>query len=162
MIKKSAVLLITLFFIVMIPMHGYADAIVDIIPEKPKALDNIELTATIIDENIIAVYTTIQECNSNTGICYASKNYSMVEGVENQFTASITLEKSDADYLQYTIHVQTADGWQVYEKDTIVNYDTTSSNNGGSKNDNDTPGFEFLALAISIMFISLLLYRRKR
>ena len=158
--RKGAFLILIIVSIMMMSHLVPADATVEVTPEKPKALGTIGITAKVTDENIVAVYTTIQECNENTGICYAKQNYSMMTGVDNEFTTSINLEKSDATYLQYTIHVQTADGWQEYEKDTKVSYDTSS--NGGSNNNNDTPGFEFVVLAFVIMFISLLAYRRKR
>jgi hypothetical protein len=158
--NKSTILILLIVSIALISPFVAADATVDIKPAKPKALDSIEITATITDENIISVYTTIQECNENTGICYAKDNNSMTSKGADQYTASIDLTHSDATYLQYTIHVQTNDGWVEYQKDTKVNYDTSS--NGGSNNDNDTPGFEFVVLALSIMFISLLAYRRTR
>ena len=159
--NKTTIIILLIVSIALISPFVAADATVDIIPAKPKALDTIEVTAEITDENIVAVYTTIQECNENTGICYTKDNKSMTETGTNQYTASIDLKHSDATYLQYTIHVQTADGWVEYEKDTKVNFDTSSSN-GGSNNDNDTPGFEFVVLALSRMFISLLAYRRPR
>ena len=162
MIKKAILPLLIASLIVALPVSVQADATVDIIPPEPKALQTIEVTTQLTDENINAVYVEIQECNGNTGLCYSKVNETMSETTANVYTASVTLTHDDATYMQYTIVVQTDQGWITYEKDTKVTYDTASGSTNGGSNDNDTPGFEFIGIALSIMFISFILYRRKR
>ena len=161
MIKKAILPLIIASLIVALSASISADATVDIIPPEPKALQTIEVTTQLTDENVNAVYVEIQECNGDTGLCYSKVNETMTETTANVYTASITLTHDDATYLQYTIVVQTGQGWTTYEKDTKVTYDTSSGTTNGDSS-NDTPGFEFITIALSIMFISFILYRRKR
>jgi len=161
---KKGVMVLLLFAVLLFSLTIVtADATVDFIPAKPEPKDTIEVTAKITDENVNAVHVLIQECNENTGICYTKQNFTMAEISDSIYTTSVTLEKDDATYLQYTINVKTSDGWIEYNKETKIDYEKASSNNNGkTDSNNDTPGFEFIALALSIMFISLILYRRKR
>jgi hypothetical protein len=161
-VKNGMIVLLILAVLLFSSIIISADATVDFIPEKPKPKDTIEVTAKISDANVNEVHVLIQECNENTGVCYTKQNFTMVEMSGNIYTTSVSLEKDDATYLQYTIHVKTSDGWIEYNKDTKVDYEKASSNNGKTDSNNDTPGFEFITLALSIMFISLILYRRKR
>ena len=150
-IKKSFMFALIITGLMMSSTNAISDATVDVIPEEPKALQTIEITAQITDENINAVYLKINECNGNTGTCYKQDNITMTGTIDNIYTSSITLTHDDATDLQYTIVVQTDQGWKGYHNETKVNYEISN-----------TPGFEFAALALSIMFISLILYRRKR
>ena len=161
---KKGVMVLLLFAVLLFSLTIVtADATVDFIPAKPEPKDTIEVTAKITDENVNAVHVLIQECNENTGICYTKQNFTMAEISDSIYTTSVTLEKDDATYLQYTINVKTSDGWIEYNKETKIDYEKASSNNNGkTDSNNDTPGFEFIALVLSIMFISLILYRRKR
>lgn len=161
-IKNSLMFVFIITGLLISSTNAIANVTVDVIPEEPKALQTIEITTQITDENINAVYLKIQECNGDSGLCYAQDNITMTGTIDNIYTSSITLTHDDATYLQYTIVVQTDQGWTEYHKDTKVNYEIPSSNDNGDTNDGDnTPGFEFAALALSIMFISLILYRRK-
>jgi len=159
--KILAIFAIALIGFIVLSTSSIADATVDIIPEKPSPEGTVEITTQVTDENVIAVYLLLQECNGNTGICYSTENITMTSTIDNVFTSSITLTHDDATYLQYTIVVQTDQGWTEYHKETKVYYEISSPNNGNTDPD-DSPGFEFAALALSIMFISLILYRRKR
>jgi hypothetical protein len=161
-VKNGLIIFFILIALLFTSTIIYADATVDFIPEKPLPKDTIEVTAQITDTNINAVHVLIQECNENTGVCYTKKNYTMDEISDNIFSTSVSLEKDDATYLQYTITVHTSDGWIEYNKDTKLSYGKASSENNGKTDSDDTPGFEFIAFALSIMFISLILYRRKR
>jgi len=158
--KILAIFAIALIGFIVLSTISIADVTVDIIPEKPSPEGTVEITTQVTDENVIAVYLLLQECNGNTGICYSTDNITMTR-IDNVFTSSITLTHDDATYLQYTIVVQTDQGWTEYHKETKVYYEISSPNNGNTDPD-DSPGFEFAALALSIMFISLILYRRKR
>ncbi|OYT30075.1 hypothetical protein B6U98_00330 [Thermoplasmatales archaeon ex4572_165] len=160
--KILAIFAVALIGFIVFSTSSMADVTVDIIPVKPSPEETIEITAKITDENVTAVYVELQECNGNTGICYSQENITMTGMIGNEFTSSITLTHDDATYLQYTIIVQTDQGWAEYNKDTKVDYEISAPNNGNTDDDNNTPGFEFVSLALSIMFISLILYRRKR
>lgn len=136
---------------------------VDIIPEKPQSKGTIEITADIDKQDTTNVFVIIQECNANTGVCYQKENYSMSQIGKNIYSTSVKLSNEGATYLQYTIQVQTTEGWDSYNKNTKINYESSSSTND-DKNEGktDTPGFEFLGLFISVIFISLILYNRRR
>jgi hypothetical protein len=132
-------------------------------PEKPQAMDIVEITATISNENITNAYIIIQECNANTGICFEKENYSMTKTAADSYSATINLANEGATYLQYTLEVQTPDGWNTYNENTKVTYESSPATNGnGDKDGNDTPGLTFSIFVFSIIFIILSLYKRNR
>lgn len=136
-------------------------------PEKPYPQSDVTFTAEVTDENILEVRLEIQECNANTQICYPKQNLSMTEVSTGTYESTVTLQHADATYIQYTLKIKTTDGWDEYFKETKVNLSEKPSNGdtNGDKNGNtneDTPGFEFVGLALSVMFIMFILYKRKR
>ena len=162
--KILAIFAVALIGFIVFSTSSMADEIpeVDIIPEKPSANDNIEVTINTNNANVEEVYFIFSECVGDT-MCSSDQNVSLAEILPNIFSKSITLDwRDDATYMQYTVVTRDSQGWNTYYNKTKVYYEISSPNNGDTNDDNNTPGFEFVALALSIMFISLILYRRKR
>ena len=144
-----------------------AEPTIEITPTKPEAESDVTFEVDLSGENVQNVYLWIQECNVNTGICYTNDNVSMTETSNGIYETTFTLEHDDATYFQYSIIVNTGGGWQTFFEQTKVNLAEASNNNnnGNTGNDDsgsDTPGFEFVALFMSVIFILLIMYRRKR
>ena len=143
-------------------------------PAQPEPLGTVTFTATISDvENIEKVTIRVQECGNEPDIgyiCYTDEfNETMTESSENTYTASITLDHENAIELKYQLHYLTDQGWTSFpDEDLItVELDTSGQTNGDNNGDNgdsgsDTPGFELIGLVLSVIFISLIMYRRKR
>jgi hypothetical protein len=132
---------------------------INIDPAKPKPKETIDITVAITDVTPTSVHFLIQECEG-TSLCHQIENITLTETSSNVYTGSFSLQYAKATYMQYTLNVQTASGWTQYDENTKVNLDlsTTSDGNGS----NDSPGFEFIIMALSIIFISFILYRRSR
>jgi len=165
MIEKKLIptVILTILLILSLNVSAEETVNVDIIPEKPQPMGSVEITANIDDADITNVFIVVQECDADTGICYEKENYSMTNIQDNTYSSSINLGNEGATYLQYTINVQTSDGWNTYNENTKVNYDLSSVDNGGNDNsDSDTPGFSFIVLSVSIIFILMILHRRNR
>ena len=144
-----------------------AEPTIQITPTKPEPESDVTFEVDLTGENVQNAYLWIQECNINTGICYTNDNISMTETQEGIYETTYTLEHDDATYFQYSIIVKTGSGWQTFFEQTKVNLaeSTNNDNNGNSNNGDpgsDTPGFEFVFLSISVIFILLMMYRRKR
>lgn len=137
----------------------YADSSIEITPEEPTPGSTITFHVELPQENALNAYIWIQECNGNTGLCYQDRNITMAEISNGVYESTVNLQQDDATYFQYTIEVEKADGWQNYFEKTKVNLAETTNNDS---NGDDTPGFETLVLFISVIFISLILYRRNR
>jgi hypothetical protein len=142
-----------------------AEPTIEITPTKPEAESDVTFEVDLTGENVQNAYLWIQECNINTGICYTDQNVSMTETSDGIYETTFTLEHDDATYFQYSILVNTGSGWLTFFKQTKVNLAEPSNNNGNTGNGDsgsDTPGFEFVALFMSVIFILLIMYRRKR
>jgi len=151
---------------------------VELNPAQPKPLETVTFTATIPNvENIQQVTIRVQLCGNEPGIgyiCYTEEfNETLTESAANTYTGSVNLgnhEKAEnAIEMKYQLNYLTNQGWTAYPEDDLVKVDLdtsgqTDENNNGDTDDtgSDTPGFELGALFISVMFISLILYRRKR
>lgn len=148
---------------------------IEIKPQSPTPESTITFTATVKDENTTEVWLHIQECDENTGICFSDsvKNESMTNLGSGKYEVSITLLHDDATYIQYWIDVKTSDLWNDYLKgpdgkgtkktlsEPVNGDDDDSTVNGGDKN-GETPGFEFIGVLISVIFILLMFNKRKR
>jgi hypothetical protein len=162
----------TLFFLTL--SVASAAPTVELNPAEPEPQGTVTFTATIPDvENIEKVTIRVQECGNEPDIgyiCYTDEfNETMTESTENTYTASITLTHKNAIDLKYQLNYLTNQGWTIYPDDDLitVDLDTSGQTNGDNNGDNgdsgsDTPGFELIGLALSVIFISLIMYRRKR
>lgn len=123
-------------------------------PEKPSRKSTVTLTAEF-DVDVMNVYLRYNECYS--GGCYSIHNESMISIGDNKFEADITLVKDNTIYIQYWLEYETVDGWSSTEDEFEETYLAT----GSSGDSNDTPGFELLLVALSIMFVAFI-FKRKR
>lgn len=160
--KLTPILIIWLFITLFTPIL-YAEQTIEITPEQPEPNSSVTFQVELPEENALNAYIWIQECNGNTGVCYKDRNITMTETSENTFEGTATLEHEEATYFQYTIKVNTENGWKEFFKETKVNLaEGTDEDNGNGNSGTDTPGFELFGLVISVIFILLILYRRKR
>ena len=136
-----------------------AQPTVTINPPHPTPQSTVTFTVDTSEENLLGVWLEIQECNGDKGICYTKQNLSMEETSPGSYQLSVTLQHSDATYIQYTIKLDTPNGWQEYFKETKVTL--SKENNAPSDNKNNTPGFEIIGL-LAASFIIIMLLRRQR
>jgi len=161
--KKTFLLggLLVLLLSMMLSPLASAQPTVSLNPEKPYPQSTVTFTANIGDIEASEVCIIVQECNGNSGIWYPDKqNASMTSADASAYEATITLRHDDATYLQYTLLVHTSEGWDTYLKETKVYLSEKPSSTDGDS-EKETPGFEFVAFASAIMFISLILYKRR-
>ena len=144
---------------------------VEIDPKHPKPQENVTFTATFSEnESIEKVVIRVEECGNEPDmgyVCYIDKfNETMTKTSDDTYKITITLKHKNAIDMHYQLGVFSGNSWSWYPEGdmTGVDLDTTSSDsNGGNGNkDTDTPGFEFIGLLLSVMFISLILHIRKR
>ncbi len=137
-----------------------AQPIVTLNPVAPYPQSSVTVTADVTGIEATHVYIIVQECNGKTGICYPDEqNASMTQKTTNTYETTMTLKHNDATYIQYTLVVENNEGWTKYLNLTKAYLSEKPSDNGESS---DTPGFEFIGLGFSIMFISFILYKRRR
>lgn len=133
---------------------------VTINPQQPYPQSTATFTANVPEIEVTNIYIVVQECNGKTGICYPDEqNSSMTQKSASSYESTITLKHNDATYIQYTLVVKNDQGWTKYLDLTKVYLSEKPSNNNGSS---DSPGFEFIGLTFSIMFILLIIYKRRR
>lgn len=141
-------------------VFAYAQPTVTFSPQPLYPQSEVTITADVTDIEATNIYIVVQECNGNTGICYPDEqNSSMTQKSANTYETTMTLKHKDATYIQYTLVVKNNQGWTKYLDLTKVYLSEKPSDNGGSS---DTPGFEFIGLAFSIMFILFIFYKRRR
>jgi len=163
-IHEKGVIYATLLLLVVSSfamMTASADPTVTVDPTSPYPQSTVTFTANQVNVDATQVKIEIKECDGNKNICYAITDFPMTQKTANSYDATFTLEHSDATYFTYTLIVEENGEQMEYFKDTKITLSEKPSDNGGDS-ENDTPGFEFVGLAFSIMFISLILYRRKR
>jgi hypothetical protein len=138
---------------------------IEIKPSSPTPESTITFTATVKDENTTDVRLVLQECDGNTGICFTKENISMNSVDINTYEIMFTLEHSEATYIQYSLVVNSNEGWKTYLDKTKFNLSEKQNGDNGKDNtnkDNDTPGFEYIGVFISVIFILFILNKRKR
>ncbi len=123
-------------------------------PEEPAPLSDITVTADIGGEGITAVVVHIKECNQDQGICFSEQSTEMSELETGKFQAQFTLKEDNADYIQYYFDI-TIDGEEVRLLDDAWTIDLLVETN------DNTPGFEFMAL-ITAIGMGFVLFRKKR
>lgn len=172
--NKTRKILITT--IVILAMYTYIGSVIAgvgssviIDPEEPAPQSTVTFTATILSEgDLDEVVILVEECK--TGLCFIdSFNESMTMLNTDTYTTQIILKHWDASEMKYRLGYSSDSTWKweppLMENMTSVDLDTSSDSNGDNGNGNnntDTPGFGFIGLLLSVMFISLILHIRKR
>lgn len=164
--QSKTIISFVLLCLLLTTITVQADPTIEINPSKPKPLSTVEITVNANDETVDAVYIVYQECES-ADLCHLANNVTLTETSTNMFSKTIALEWEDATYMQYTIIMHNPDGYTEYAKNTKVNLDLTVPDNGGNGGGNggdpeDSPGFELIAFALSLIAVSFILYRRKK
>ena len=166
--KRILIITITIlgfFMSIFNNVSAVNEPIIEIKPESPAPESTITFTATVQDENTTDVRIVFQECDANTGICFTKQNISMNSVGLDTYEISFALEHSEATYIQYSLLVKSNEGWKTYLDKTKFNLTEKQNGDNGKDNnnkDNDTPGFEFIGLFISVIFIMLIFNKRKR
>ena len=81
---------------------------------------------------------------------------------DGEYTCTYELEHGDAGYFGYHFEI-TTDG-ETYETDqvnVVLKTDSANGDSGGDGSSNGSPGFELIAVLISI-FVGVFLLKRKR
>jgi len=142
---------------------------IELYPEKPAPQSTVTFNATFpsvsdLDEVVILV----EECTAS--ICFIdSFNESMTMLNTDIYTTKITLKHGDAIEMKYRLGYSSNGTWNweppLMENMTSVSLATEQNNgnsNGGNNDTNETPGFEVIGVLISVIFILLILNKRKR
>lgn len=153
-------LVISLF---MTNIVNAAEPTVTLDPASPTPKSTVTFTAEIDDEGVISVWLWTQECDARIGICYPDtiQNISMTEQTDGSYKVTAGLKRLDVTYLQYTLNVETSDGWKTYLELTKVNLSLDQNGDGSANGADKTPGFE-LILVIASIVVALFIYTRKR
>ena len=145
---------------------------VEIDPEHPKPQGTVTFTAIFSEnETVEKVVILVEECGNEPDIgyiCYTDVfNETMTKTSNDTYKITITLKHKNAINIHYQLGFFSDSNWSWYPENnmTSVDLDASSDPNGGNgngNNDPDTPGFEFIGLLLSVMFILLISYIRKR
>jgi len=169
--KLKIIVTVAIISITMLAVtNAAATPSVEIEPKHPKPQDAVTFTATFSEnENIEKVVIRVEECGNEPGmgyVCYIDKfNETMTKTSNDTYEITITLKHKNAIDMHYQLGVLSDNSWSWYPEGdmTSVDLDIPSDPNGDNgNNDKDTPGFEFIGLLLSVMFISLILHIRKR
>ena len=164
-VLRSAFFMTLVMGFLMTSLVTTADPIVAVDPGTPTVQSTVTFTADLGDDDAISVWITVQECDANTGICFPDslQNVSMTELADGSYEVSITLIHEDASYLQYTLLVESSEGWNEYLEKTRVDLAEKQNDDGptNGEDNNSTPGFELILVAIAVLFISLIYFRKR-
>ncbi|MCK4347077.1 MAG: hypothetical protein KAW47_00525 [Thermoplasmatales archaeon] len=171
--KLKIIIMVTIISISMLAITNAAAApSVEIDPKQPKPQGTVTFTAIFSEnENVEKVVILVKECGNEPDIgyiCYADRfNETMTKTSDDTYKTTITLKHKNAIDMHYQLGLFSGSNWSWYPENnmTSVDLDTSLDSNGGNgngNNDPDTPGFEFIGLLLSVMFILLILHIRKR
>lgn len=143
---------------------------VTINPTEPVLKSDVTLKVIITDleREVSSVALWVKECDENTGLCDNPFSVEMTStAVENEYLSNFTLKFNTATFFDYWFDVESGGNTTLLKDDSYtVEYGTVSTNGGngdGSDNtdDNDSPGFELIALFVSV-FAAIAIYKKKR
>ena len=171
--KSKIIIMVAIISITMLAVtNAAATPSVEIDPKHPKPQETVTFTATFSEsENLEKVVMLVEECGNEPDIgyiCYTDGfNETMTKTSDDTYKTTITLKHKNAIDMHYQLGFFSDSNWSWYPENnmTSVDLDTSSDSNGDNGNgnkDTDTPGFEFIGLLLSVMFISLILHIRKR
>jgi hypothetical protein len=133
-------------------------------PEEIVKQSTFTFTVELDDEDVTSVWLFIQECDASTGTCFPEtiQNISMTEQ-DGKYQTPVTISHERASYIQYTINVETSEGWESYLKLTKIYLTEVQNGNGTDNGDNGngSPGFELITLLAAVV-IGIILLRKKR
>lgn len=163
---KNIFFLMLVSSIILTGLNVTANPTVTVDPETPEVQSTVTFTAELGDEDATSVRITIQECDANTGICFPDslQNLSMTEQSDGSYEASATLTRDDATYIQYTLLVESSEGWTQYLEKTKVNLaeKPNGGDNGNGDNGNGIPGFTLILVVLAFVLIIMVYYRKSK
>ncbi len=147
-------LCILMFFsiIEIVPAANPIVGDIKLIPTNPAPKSDITFSTDISGGSFTSVRLIINECNKETGICYAPRNISMSKKSSDTYETKITLQWDEVNSITYHIKLESDGKWIDYEEHTTI----LSTNSGST---NGSPGFETIVFLIAI--IGFVLYFRK-
>jgi len=163
---------LSLIFILFLTSFAVAaDPVVNNIivnPENPNSVSTFTVSADISGEGISRVNLTISGCNEDVCFTDLTQNVEMDLKSQGKYEAEITFNDPDekANNIKYLFEIALENGTEYRFSDpswkTYVNIDDNEDNGVNDQaDDNSTPGFEFIFVLVAL-FISLLLYYKKR
>ena len=143
-----------------------AEPTVTVDPETPEAESTVTFTAVLDDDDVISVWLDIRECSAILCFPGSIQNLSMTEQADGSYETSATLTYDTAIYIQYTLFVESSEGWNEYLSETKVYLAEKQNGDGTTNGDNGNggggiPGFEIIGLLTAVV-ISIIILRRKR
>ncbi len=130
-------------------------------PSEPTVGENVKFTADV--ENMVDIQDVriiIQECKG-VDICYLKVNESM-SYINDTYEYELNLQHSDATIVKYYFEIYNQTSMfktKTYETTLKENSDSNGETNPDNS-ENDTPGFELIALFIAFS-IMLVIYRKR-
>ena len=171
--KKLKIIIIVAIISInmLVTINAAAASSVEIDPKHPKPQGTVTFTATFSEnENVQKVIILVEECGNEPDIgyiCYIDGfNETMTKTSDDTYKTTITLKHKNAIDIHYQLGFFSDSNWSWYPENDInsVDLDTSSDSNGDNVNGNktDTPGFEFIWVLISVIFILFMLNKSKR
>jgi hypothetical protein len=99
-------------------------------PTNPAPLDTITFSISLVGDLHFNGSLIVEECNFNTGICYAVQNISL-PGSSLEHAINVTLMHADATYITYWVSIKNESDngpWTDYDAKKL---NLTVNNNGG-------------------------------
>ncbi len=155
---RGEILITTIIMIIIYISSAFvlADPVIEDIsinPTSPSPKSTITFTATVTGDQIDEVYLLLQECKED--LCFPRTNASMNKLESGKYQTSITLEESDATYIQYWLNINEDGTWYSSEEDII-------KKNLSTKPEDSIPGFELLVFLVSIIILLFIIKRKRR
>jgi len=117
-------------------------------PTNPAPLDTITFSISLVGDLHFNGSLMVEECNFNTGICYAVQNISLARN-SLEHAINVTLMHADATYISYWVSIKNESDngtWTDYDAKRL---NLTINNNGGGD-----VGKSILLLVILIILVT--------
>jgi hypothetical protein len=164
--KILTVLILVLIFFSACSMMSSADINIELDPEFPKPQDTITFNVTINDTNLNELAIIVEECGYEPEfgyVCYTDKfNETMIKTPTNTYSATIKLKHENATEIKYQLKYHNDTGWFSEPSGIEMVKVSLDINNADEGNLSVEMVYFIIIVAILIIFISLILYRRKR
>ena len=148
-IQISLLLFISLFLLITEIVPGANPTVGEIIlvPAHPAPKSDVTISTDISGNSVSKVRLIINECNKETGVCYAPRNISMNKKNGDTFEAKITLQWDDVTSITYHIKLESGGKWIDYDEYTTL----LSISSGNSNDTNGSPGFEIILFLFAVI-----------
>ena len=164
--KTLVAMIFVSLFIVLSGINTLSAPTVELNPAHPKPGGNVKFTATFPSgEEVQKVVLLLSECEA--GLCFKDGfNETMSKTGVNTYEVTIDLKHDTAIELKYRVGYLINGTWSwspaLTQNEAVVSLDTSSDSQNEDNSENKSPGFEVGVLVFSVIFISVVLFRRKR